>query len=661
MEQNADLDTPIQYGAISYRSSPKDPANTIIVDGVNIEIGSNLHKALTQFRHPLLPCWFWIDQICIDQDNNVELLSQIALMSDIFQKAQTVLIWLGETANGSEVAMEILPLLVRHIQFAQDRRLIAESSSLISRYAESVRVWFSKYMIFLPYWVVSQSARNPSTLEQPEEQLSLPILDKQGALATALGKLLERDYFDRVWTLQEAALGRKVEVWCGNKTFPFLVLERLQRGCEEDRYGFWGNILGSMSYSIRRANPDHPDAALNAHLRIIRTLQSDAVATSSATALNSIRQLGCKDHRDRIYSILHFFEPGLRDTIIGLGDVDIARLFQSVATEELRQGSLDYLGAAGTSQHRMTYKNTLQDSSRPYLSLPTWVADWTYAVRSHGFWTHNRICTQSRGEALYNAGGRQVSNTDSLAAQGNVLKLDAIFVDQLQALIDPFHTPRRPEGASDERNFVKDSLPYYQAHVQKVMQTGQDCNDRYGSEIDTILAGRRTMIADLMPFATGVNATGILVRASEPAITTAFEALQWAATNIPPSFDFWQSMFNGSLSKEEIAEGSRKFQQQKPEADQKLPLALKCIDFIAEASKTRRFFTSLKYHYMGLAPDVSEPGDHIVVVRGHCASFVIRAVHDGNYQLVGECYVDRLMDGEALDNPEFEEKPITLV
>jgi hypothetical protein len=38
----------------------------------------------------------WIDQLCIDQENNDEKGPQIQLMGDIYRTACEVVIWLGE-------------------------------------------------------------------------------------------------------------------------------------------------------------------------------------------------------------------------------------------------------------------------------------------------------------------------------------------------------------------------------------------------------------------------------------------------------------------------------------------------------------------------------------------------------------------------------------
>ena len=71
------------------------------------------------------------------------------------------------------------------------------------------------------------------------------------------------------------------------------------------------------------------------------------------------------------------------------------------------------------------------------------------------------------------------------------------------------------------------------------------------------------------------------------------------------------------------------------------------------ACKDRRFFVSDKGH-MDLAPRIAQAGDKICLVPGYCCPFVIRETDpsdsmdrtDKLYHLVGECYVQDVMDGE---------------
>jgi hypothetical protein len=61
----------------------------------------------------------------------------------------------------------------------------------------------------------------------------------------------------------------------------------------------------------------------------------------------------------------------------------------------------------------------------------------------------------------------------------------------------------------------------------------------------------------------------------------------------------------------------------------------------------RRLFISTA-GYVGLAQAQAEPGDLLAVVEGASVPFVFCERPAGGYELVGEAYVDGLMDGEVL-------------
>ena len=78
------------------------------------------------------------------------------------------------------------------------------------------------------------------------------------------------------------------------------------------------------------------------------------------------------------------------------------------------------------------------------------------------------------------------------------------------------------------------------------------------------------------------------------------------------------------------------------------------------AIKRRRLGMTMQ-RYLGLFPRGTEPGDQVCVFTGGWVPFVIRRHQDGNgYQLLGECYLHGIMDGEINDVKEFRQEEIYL-
>lgn len=68
-----------------------------------------------------------------------------------------------------------------------------------------------------------------------------------------------------------------------------------------------------------------------------------------------------------------------------------------------------------------------------------------------------------------------------------------------------------------------------------------------------------------------------------------------------------------------------------------------------------------KEGHLGLVPRFAKQDDNVVVVPGSPVPFVVRRIGKGTYHFIGECYIDRIMDGEAFKNQGQELENITLV
>lgn len=90
------------------------------------------------------------------------------------------------------------------------------------------------------------------------------------------------------------------------------------------------------------------------------------------------------------------------------------------------------------------------------------------------------------------------------------------------------------------------------------------------------------------------------------------------------------------------------------------------VDFIAlfriYASFLGKMKFCLTYHdRFAWIPILSEVGDKICIFQGATVPFVLRPQGDGTHALVGECWVQGLMKGEALSLPRFRWKGVSLI
>jgi hypothetical protein len=75
--------------------------------------------------------------------------------------------------------------------------------------------------------------------------------------------------------------------------------------------------------------------------------------------------------------------------------------------------------------------------------------------------------------------------------------------------------------------------------------------------------------------------------------------------------------------------------------------ALKYCGEIGVIIQRRKPFVTAKGH-LGLGPDQGKPGDIIAVVIGSQVPFVLRKGVNKKYEIVGDVYVDGILDGEAV-------------
>ncbi|TVY32145.1 Heterokaryon incompatibility protein 6,OR allele [Lachnellula subtilissima] len=65
-------------------------------------------------------------------------------------------------------------------------------------------------------------------------------------------------------------------------------------------------------------------------------------------------------------------------------------------------------------------------------------------------------------------------------------------------------------------------------------------------------------------------------------------------------------------------------------------------------------FITRKGHLV-LGPEYAKRGDSVALIKGTQVPFILRPQSDGQYRLIGEAYVDGIMDGEAMENSNWYE------
>lgn len=164
---SSDKEMPMTYVALSYCWGQKDSENPshIELEGQPFEVTPNLYSALRRLRSQTIKTYVWVDALCINQANTEERNDQVSRMNTIYQNALFVFSFLGEEEKESDIAMEFL------LNFEDEEN---QASWLQENWSEN-----SKPQMY------------------------------------ALHALLHREYWKRVWIMQEVVLAQNVYICCG--------------------------------------------------------------------------------------------------------------------------------------------------------------------------------------------------------------------------------------------------------------------------------------------------------------------------------------------------------------------------------------------------------------------------------------------------------------
>jgi hypothetical protein len=174
---DASLEDPPDFEAISYVWGPPREREAVTCQGHRAYITNNLAHALRRLRNTQKSSLLWADGICINQHDVSEKGHQVQMMGEIYQKASRVIIWLGPDTEYGQIkkAMEVIRYVHSKIPNPQHgtKAVLKPGDPTIETLDEHMR-----------------ARRIEGTWE-------------------ALDDLFKREWWLRIWCVQEAVLARK--------------------------------------------------------------------------------------------------------------------------------------------------------------------------------------------------------------------------------------------------------------------------------------------------------------------------------------------------------------------------------------------------------------------------------------------------------------------
>ena len=183
------------FQALSYVWGKFETSEMINCNGKLLAVTSHLlqglHSLYQQFGADQS---FWIDAICINQKDTDEKAVQVPIMGKIYSTANSTIIWIGPSADDSDLAMSS----------------ISEMNK-----------------IFKPIHNLEVVNRHNATA------YGLPAVEDP--VWPALVRIMYREWFARMWVIQEAVLAKSLVVVCGEHLIAFEEVVQLANNCRLTR------------------------------------------------------------------------------------------------------------------------------------------------------------------------------------------------------------------------------------------------------------------------------------------------------------------------------------------------------------------------------------------------------------------------------------------
>ncbi|CAH0027674.1 unnamed protein product [Clonostachys rhizophaga] len=408
-------DRETKYSALSYyRGTPLETVEITVSSDLEIDkrtfgINPTVDSALRRLRRNDQVLQIWIDAICINQENYEERSRQVELKQEIFARAETVHIWLGEGHDGVDsclrIARNIYNYNLRGCPGGRDCNCTGTRHSLaigdVDTLAESKRTQSVEHTFH----------HMDEIFRLLEPSLSEDVVEWAGGskgttLATLMVALISNPWFSQVWAVQEVLLSQQAFVHSSNESIPWIELRQTIEWLEDPNFTHW-----HFDYHVQS------QMAMQAIWKRLRT--NNELPDILEVFFNS-HDLRAGDPRDRLFALLV-----LGNETHAVQSLD--RLIQpnyNKSTEQVfadfsrwwikEKRSLDILSAVH-SQHGRTWRQTLYESDKDdQLMHPTWALGATGRSK----WSKASLCAQFD----FCSTGKKEPNVDLLES-GDPLKL----------------------------------------------------------------------------------------------------------------------------------------------------------------------------------------------------------------------------------------------
>ncbi|KAH6990329.1 heterokaryon incompatibility protein-domain-containing protein [Ilyonectria destructans] len=348
---NLDPEDPITYSTLSYVWG--DTSNTVQLpcDGKTIKVTTTLIEALRQVAKFNPNKLLWVDQICINQHDLPERSEQVKLMNTIYEKAETVIAWLGSATPSTTKAIDMI--------------------SRVSVVAMPTLTDMFRIEEYPDDWEGLERYEEISVEESQRLGISFNDEEAWGAFAD----FFDRPWFQRIWIVQEILPARKAIMLCGAQSVEWKVLQAAAR---------WYHYKAAAISSRHRRSVNGVDLTVAMNLQWVSRYGSEFLPELLGQKtravfkwplrrlLEQFRPRLATEAKDKVYALLGVSDLGISysSDIVNF-TVDYSQELKEVfalvtkamiCNGDVRQDDLDVIMTARRHNNEPGW--------------PTWVPDW---------------------------------------------------------------------------------------------------------------------------------------------------------------------------------------------------------------------------------------------------------------------------------------------
>lgn len=585
--------------ATSYGERNKKP---ILCNRRRLYIGKNLKEFFDRLREDdyrqMEHKHLWVDAVCIAQDNLEEKSAQILRMGDIYQRASSVIVWLGDSLPETSLALDVLQ----------------ELSNVPLRRLEEMQ-------------------RLPTTSDSSYGTLGIRrITERQWRAFVGFSR---RTYFNRVWVVQEAVFARRLVFLCGEFRIP---TERLFGVSKMLVLSRWSSQILQPYIPQFQPGSGPQIGAIAAVSQMSEDLERRTVRPLEI--LSSMRSRQATDALDNVYPLLNIIAKALHKEP---WELSVMPDYEVELAEVLEQTTLMCIRTSGD----LTILPAVQERSvRGSAVTPSWVVDWTVSLAPVPLMTLQLI------NGLWDPSNGMPLELPDTTVPG-VLQFRAARVCTIEELSSETEqmTKDMDLGSLVELILGMD-IPYG-------ADTGQGLTEVLWRTVIADIAWNQHPAPADFGVAFVYNYIGMLVcrTAGFWSASTFARELELTVQQI----DRLRAADPASVfpDGEEVRRLARVLKGDDKNFDHDLLAQMMAkVEALGEHMSRvclQRRLAWTDSNLLAMVPKSTVAGDSIWIVPGLKTPFVFREVANGNFELVGEAYVHGIMFGEAMGSLELSD------